>query len=82
MLTLSHLHQLFSVETCHTYIHYPCLAMERSPTAMSPLLQPRRRPVGLLPRQAGMQTLPHSTEFSGAEFPPRTDTLPRSGFAG
>ena len=24
----------------------------------------------------------HSPEFSGAEFPPRTDTLPRSGFAG
>ena len=27
-------------------------------------------------------TIPHSPEFSGAEFPPRTDTLPRSGFAG
>src|SRR6516162_9350461 len=25
---------------------------------------------------------PHSPEFSGAEFPSRTDTLPRSGFAG
>ncbi len=25
---------------------------------------------------------PDSTQFSGAEFPPRTDTLPRSGFAG
>src|SRR5438309_11407226 len=36
---------------------YPCLAMERSPTAMSPLPQPRRRPLGHVPLPAGLQTL-------------------------
>src|SRR5947209_8565130 len=36
---------------------YPCLAMERSPTAVSPLPQSRCRSLGQLPRPAGMQTL-------------------------
>src|SRR5262245_48845007 len=36
---------------------YPCLAMERSPPAMSPVPEPRCRPVGHVSLPAGMQTL-------------------------
>src|ERR1043165_1311280 len=60
---------------------HPCLAMERSPTAMPPPPRPRRRRVGHIPLPPGMQPLlvqrlPAHLQRSDSSAAPPEQTAP------
>src|SRR5882672_7050049 len=70
----------------HAIANIPRMIARGTPCEGRAQVVPVRVPAGITRRVVGFPPeeleRAHSPEFSGEEFPSRTDTLPRSGFAG